>query len=161
METPQLRKVLQGPDGFKTECGLEPTPEEIEAWHDMFCGYCDGRGSLMNKRLKTLQEQCDTQLPCPACQGTGRSKKEDQDAYHSDVQDVKVVRVDPAILDAKTFCPKRKVTMEFYYCYAGQQDGRGVSHSYAAMKQAYELGGKSVLAMNEWNKQMYENHRPI
>lgn len=140
-----MRKVIRGPDGFKTEDGQEPTEEEIQAWYDMFCDYC-GSGYLASKKAKTTQEICDSYVPCPVCQATGRK---DHSKYYQYIQDVSVKVTDKIVLDPESYCPKRKVIVEFNLAYEGQPSNRPLGKSTLRMIKAYHLGFKVIDAMED------------
>lgn len=121
--TETVRNITQGSDGwYFNNLRIEPTPAEIEAWESKWCRYCHG-GFLHDSRLKTIAERCVSQVPCPVCEGTGRKPNKDEPRYNS-IINAKVISVSKASLHPDTLCPMKKITVEFYYIYEGQQDGR-------------------------------------
>jgi hypothetical protein len=108
---------------------------------DIRCPYC-GLGSITKKDCKDLSEQCDTAYPCFVCGGTGMK---DSSRYHHYIKNVKVKEVGDLRLDRDTYCPKRRIAVEFDLCEEGQQDGRPSPQYWIDAIKAIHLG-KAVLA---------------
>ena len=140
-----MRKIAKGHDGWYFESKkIEPTAEEIQNWEDQFCDYCSGGGHLMPKK-GTLAERCEKQVPCPVCFGTGRK---DHGNYFQYMSNGKVISVGDMEIDPDSFCPRQKVTVEFYVNEAVQQDGGrryAMSEMYLKMLQ---VGRTVLLAMH-------------
>jgi len=150
-----IREVARGHDGWYFENKLiEATPEEIEAWEDRRCHYC-GSGSLFDKRLKSLEEQCNLQVPCPICEGSGLKPRKDV-ARYSCVKDARVISVGSLSLDKDTLCPMKKITIEIDYRCEVQQDGRPSKDLWRLFGRIYWFGKVIVKAISEWNSQQQD-----
>jgi hypothetical protein len=140
-----MRKIAKGHDGWYYQSEkIEPTPEEIQAWEDQYCDYCS-MGSLM-PRKGNLAEQCERQVPCPVCFGTGIK---DHGKYFQKASHGKVISVGDLVFDPESFCMKRYVTAEFAVNYPGQQDGRPLPKMYEMYLKMLHIGRAVLLAMNE------------
>lgn len=109
------------------------------------CPYCNGLASIV-KKCDTLQEECDSALPCFACNGSGGNEWGDRFEHFSNFV---VTNVGEVKLDPDNYCPKRRITLEFDYVYEAQQDGRPPSPSWTAGIQAIQLGKKAVIALTK------------
>jgi excinuclease UvrABC ATPase subunit len=150
-----MRKILKGPDGwyFNNEL-IEATQSEIDMWKNKFCGYCNGNGSLFDKQLKE-EDRHKFQIPCPFCEGTTLKEKNN----HQYIENVKIISVSDLKIDDITYCARKKIIVEFDYCYEAQQDGRPVRFLFLVLLKAYQIGKaiqKAILQHNikSLNKQI-------
>ena len=142
-----MRKVYQTPNGFKTEDGEPATEEEIEYWHKEICQYCSG-GFLHKKDAKTIEEECNSAIPCPICLGKGRLNESKKRRF----ENLKITRKN-IVLDADSFQPKQKIVVEFDDLLESQQDGRIPKRSTIMLLKAYELGMRIVQEMHRINNE--------
>jgi hypothetical protein len=107
------------------------------------CKYCDGCG-YHSKRKENLAEELSLCLPCFMCEGRGHVK---EDGYHQVIDSVVVTDATHVTLNPDTFCPRRKVRVEFNLNYEAQQDGRPASKHWCDAKHAYNIGKKVLHAL--------------
>ncbi len=139
-----IREIAKGHDGwYHQHEKIDPTEEEIKAWEDKFCDYC-GMGSLFPKR-GNLAEQCERQIPCPACMGTGYK---DHKQFFQTASGGKVVSVSKPTLNPESFCVGQRMTVEFDLNEPGQ-DGRPLHHLYATHLKVLHIGKTIVMAMEQ------------
>lgn len=143
-----MREIARGSDGWYFEHQkIEPTPEEIQAWDDMWCRHCSS-GSIMDHKL-SCADACATQVPCPACFGTGY--KDWKNKYFEFASHAKVVAVSGDLLDPDNFNVFNRITVEFCWNLQGQQDGRPPHPIYERTLKLLHIG-RTVLEALERDK---------
>jgi hypothetical protein len=144
-----MRQIAKGHDGWYFENQkIEPTEEEIAAWEAIWCRHCS-MGSIMDRRpTVSCAEACATQVPCPACFGTGRKDFGNYFQYYSNA---KVVAVSEKRLHPMTFEIGRRLTVEIDQNYQSQQDGRPLNPRYERVLKMLHIG-KAVLEALEGKK---------
>jgi hypothetical protein len=133
-----MRSIAKGSDGWYFEnVKIEPTEEEIAAWEAIWCRHCS-MGSIMDRRptISTV-EACATQVPCPACFGTGRK---DFGNYFQYFSNAKQLTCSGLMRNPDTLSVYRRMSVEFDMNYPVQQDGRPLNPHYERHLKILHIG---------------------
>jgi hypothetical protein len=109
------------------------------------CPHCTGWGYHAPETKEPLHERMYLAVPCFVCEGTGT--KGGPQLRQSCIGKVNVISTEPVLLDPDTFCPHRKISLEFNIRYDDGSDTRPPSRSWSQAIRAFQIGKEILKAL--------------